>query len=343
MKRKSNTHNSLALLFLFVLVTSSFCLSSLAEGDNPSALEIKCKILVTESNNSKSSSYTFDVRCITSQTNWFIESHAALNAIEYYYFNGTNTYSTFEYTQDDTNNITEGIATGRRPNLPSHIKVVPFEHPLHSIGVNVPWMAFCSSHYLKQKDRLIPLPGPVFIQFSPFAFGYEDHCNQYQDDLGLPINIKLYSSDKLMKASVTNSFFLSDRRFNPIRSGAITNYPMNDRQLACHYEVNASTNVNGWNIPLKFNLVVYPHMIERSIRQFEASGVTTSIIPISSVPDLNIQKGTYVVTDRRFRSKQNILDSITYNITNKQNTNISVIPETINTNIQGININRLIK
>jgi len=86
--------------------------------------------------------------------------------------------------------------------------------------VRVAWLAFCSGSYLKRDGRTIPLPSVPFTR----PFPYSDKTASFADGFGLPRSVELFA---------TNT------------------------QQVLRYQVQQSTNVLGWNFPLKFELVQY--------------------------------------------------------------------------------------
>ena len=88
---------------------------------------------------------------------------------------------------------------------------------------NVPWLAFCSGSFFQTAARRIPLPIGVALPLRSVP-SYFDTRSLFADTLGLPKRLELYTADK---------------------------------QLLCQYRVEHSTNLLGWNFPLKFSLMQY--------------------------------------------------------------------------------------
>jgi hypothetical protein len=88
-------------------------------------------------------------------------------------------------------------------------------------AVNIPWLAFCSSAYLKSDGRRIPLPSRDFWSY---GITYPDTTTVFEDSLGLPKAIDFYTDNS---------------------------------QPVFRYRVVESTNILGWNFPLQFELAQY--------------------------------------------------------------------------------------
>jgi hypothetical protein len=92
---------------------------------------------------------------------------------------------------------------------------------LHDSNLNVPWLAFCSGSYLKVKPGHLPLPTH---DVQDYYIRHTDETTLFEDNLGLPRAVDFMTA---------------------------TNQPM------CRYRVLESTNVLGWNFPLRFVIAEY--------------------------------------------------------------------------------------
>ena len=297
----------------------------------PSAIETKATIKVMDyryDNNTGKPDRTnvseFWARCIVSSNRWYIETDYAKNSIRYLYFDGTNNYSTFEYTKDD--DFSEsfrsrglktpmlGIVNGRTPGMPSFVTIIPSAHPQDDAGYDIPWTAFCSAPYLNQSDRLIPIIGHGQIRHQMFAFGYEDKTVRFSDSLALPQSIELYTSKSLMEQSPQRKLLIRGKQMTPVRSALMTPVPEPDHVLQSRYQVLASTNLGGWNIPLKFSLTAMPHHENGLLVGFEAQGTVENISMVASVPQFRFKPGTNIVSDLRVRDADHMLDAVAYTV-----------------------------
>lgn len=206
-------------------------------------------------------------RCVVGTNTWLIESDFVQNAHETWWFIGTNiakhTVITSELPEQEKKRI---IASGR--GLLTIFPEVGERHtmildstdgrPVGNLGVNIPWLAFCSGTYLKREGRQIPLPGAVADQD---AFGFSDKTNVFDDDFGLPQRAEFYTSDKYLK---------------------------------CVYEVRQSTNILGRTFPLHFDLIQYGHARSRTLEpRFSVSGKVTSmrIVAEAQIPPEAVTNG----------------------------------------------------
>jgi hypothetical protein len=103
----------------------------------------------------------YSATCVIGEKRWSIDTKFILNAIERYYFDGTNVHRWAQVTE-------KAPAQPREPGQPIlgnpgpedgiWVKITPGKHPLGHLGVNVVWTAFCSASYLKSPARVIPIP-----------------------------------------------------------------------------------------------------------------------------------------------------------------------------------------
>ena len=114
---------------------------------------------------------------------------------------------------------------------------------IESTAQNIPWLAFCSSAFLRHHDRRIPLPS---VDFWSYGITYSDSTSVFEDGFGLPKAVDFYTD-----------------------SG----------QPVCRYRVLESTNVLGWNFPLQFELAQYRNEYGQGPWELNltASGKVTSI------------------------------------------------------------------
>jgi hypothetical protein len=185
------------------------------------------------------------------------------------------------------------------------------------MAINAPWMAYCSALYLDQPERLVPIPGPWLIRHSPYAFGYRDTTVRFEDSLGLPQSIDLYTSKELMRKSPHRDLLVRNKSMNSIRTALRTPVPFKDNQLHCRYLVLESTNVGGWNIPLEFRIAIEPHHHDGRIVGMEVLGTAEHVVQVESVPQFNPAPGKTSVTDMRIKDEGKFLDAIRYTITNE--------------------------
>ena len=153
-------------------------------------------------------------------------------------------------------------------------------------GVNIPWLAFCSGTYLKREGRIIPLPAAI-LRHCPDRFAYRDVTTTFDDDLGLPKSIDLFSSQALFLKSHTDwdkelSFGNRYTEWNQK-----TALKIQDALLVFHYAVLESTNVLGRRFPTKFEFFQTGRRYEQDGNWFcQGTGRVMSIRPSATLPAL---------------------------------------------------------
>lgn len=182
-------------------------------------------------------SRTVSVVCITGKNEWYITS---------------------DYQQPEEW-LFDGTSVRCRTKIPTkeHPQAVMNEdwesrdgHPLAHFGVNIPWLAFCSGTYLKREGRVIPLPAAL-LRHCPDRFAYTDVTTTFDDNLGLPRSLDLFSSQALFLKSHTDwdkELSFGDRYTEWNKKTALK---IQDGVLVFHYGVLESTNTLGRNFPTK--------------------------------------------------------------------------------------------
>jgi RNA polymerase sigma factor (sigma-70 family) len=259
---------------------------------------------------------TIHAACITSTNrDWRIDADLSDSEVKCF-FDGTNVYSSL----NGINRITTPIGAG-----PMRIK--PFDnmqpHPptvsIHPVSngrpwggepVNIPWLAFCSGNYLKQPGRVVPLP-VFYILHAAGANGCSDRTETFDDELGLPKTVDLFTSSALYRSSV-----LEWNRINLLHLP--TNSSLPDGLLKFHYAVTASTNYLGWNFPISFEYTEYEDDSKRPgvlVPVYGGVGKLTSI-RFSAKPQNPCAPGfNHTVVDFRIHNDTNV-QAIIYTSTN---------------------------
>ncbi len=180
------------------------------------------------------------VRCVIGTNTWMMEGGFSSNAKVTYWFTGTNIIEHSVITEETPAAAIErvseisGLAL-RSPQVGSQSTTVYASadgNPGRPVRVRellktqekICWLAFCSGSALKSEGRRIPLPSDIWKQYFPTFSGSQDKTKVFEDDLGLPRNIEVFTEKG---------------------------------QLVFQYQVHQATNVLGWNIPLEFYLVQY--------------------------------------------------------------------------------------
>jgi hypothetical protein len=195
--------------------------------------------------------------CITGTNEWRIDDEFVLNAREAWYSDGTNVYSSVHATKDIPEfpkvSTPGPIVTPMKVSDPVQyirIRPSPGGHPLGDLGVNIPWLVYCSGSYLKKKGRVVPLPAvDLYGQIDGFA--YTDKTQTFDDEFGLPQKVDLLTSEAQFRKSLDDERQIPNDRLE--RARQMTTIPFGDGNLKFRYTVEESTNFSGWTFPTKFN------------------------------------------------------------------------------------------
>jgi len=216
---------------------------------------------------------TVNVVCITGSNKWYIETDFQRG--EQWLFDGENVRCRTEMPPGKAN-----------PKVMNEVWESSDGHPLGHFGVNIPWLAFCSGTYLKRQGRMIPLPAAV-LRHCPDRFAYTDVTTTFDDELGLPRSLDLFSSQALFLKSHTDwdkELSFGDRytEWNKKTASKIQ-----DGVLVFHYAVLESTNTLGRNFPTKFEFFQAGRQYEQNGNWFcHGIGRVKSIGPSTKLPAL---------------------------------------------------------
>jgi hypothetical protein len=266
-------------------------------------------------------------RCVIGREGWSIENSFSPNAVNTYFFDGTNVLHTSKITAKA--NIPESIrkrlplgvseALDREPNESDWIflAISPGDLPLNNFGVQLPWLAFCSGGYLSKPGRVVPLLSPL-IRAAPGAFGFRDETEAFGDGLGLPREIQLFASERLFAKAVKHeSIVRVGRTPSQIRELLNPQSGLPEGFLKARYHVLTHTNVGDWIIPTSFAYEEFaPGPGQKPTLVLAADGCVVSI-QSAIRPILALSPGQrYSVADYRLRHRFKLVDQIHYAITN---------------------------
>jgi hypothetical protein len=255
---------------------------------------------------------------VTVGTNeWRVDNDFSQNAEVKWLFDGTNVFRSDHITKQSSLSTREAAKRiGLTPvpfeeektNLSIQVFVTPYGHPLGNLGVNVPWLAFCSGTYLKHAGRIIPPPVSV-LQHSFDAFAYSDKTETFDDEFGLPRKIDLFTSQSLFKTSATNRYL----DVNPKYAAKISLPLFPDSLLKFHYEVTESTNFLGWHFPTRFEYYQNDYF-EKGEWTMRSGGVgrVTAIRKVNKPRSLFDTQWNQTVVDLRFQNRAERLGGISY-------------------------------
>jgi hypothetical protein len=269
---------------------------------------------------------TFSVVCIAGTREWRIDEDWVQNSQQAWFFDGTNVYNSIRATRPMSKDMEEKIAST------THLAMVPFEqarsnltirvwqsidgHPLGDPVANITWLAFCAGSYLKRDGRLIPLPLDD-LHHTRDRFAYTDRTTNFYDSFGLPRQIDLFLSKSLFIVSEDDfdkEAFFGDRYTRYTHKRAET---LPDGAHMFHYEVIQSTNLFGWDFPLKFQCFQKGRNFEQNGDWFwRGSGRVTFIGPSTEPEGVFMPSMQQTIVDSRFHDPVTSVGAIIYTTTN---------------------------
>jgi hypothetical protein len=251
--------------------------------------------------------WTFAVTCSVWKNQWRIDTSYVKNGMQSGFYDGTNVYSCLE-------SVPRGEARTNN-NLPRSVTILPSPggHPLGNLGLNIPWLAFCSGSYLKLPNRIVPLP-VVDVPGSADSLSLADKTTTFDDEGGLPKTIELLTSKERYLNSLSDvRLFRNSRLLNAQRT---QRFDSPDHLVRFRYVVEASTNLNGRSFPTLFRYFDYRSLNSKSNVSLVAEGVgkVTSIRQVEAPGAGNVfsTSEAQTVIDVRFRQRDRILDGIVY-------------------------------
>ena len=251
--------------------------------------------------------WTFPVTCSVWKNQWRIDRFIK-NGIQSGFYDGTNVYRCLEIAprgEARTNNSPRSRSITIAPS--------PGGHPLGDIGLNMPWLAFCSGSYLKLPNRIVPLP-VADIAGSADSLSFADKTTTFDDEGGLPKTVELLTSKEHYLNSLSDvRLFRTSRLLNAQLTGR---FDLADQLVRFRYVVEAFTNFNGRSFPTSFRYFDYRKLNKSSSLSLVAEGVgtLTSIrqVEASSAANVFSTSAAQTVVDLRFRQRDKLIDGIIY-------------------------------
>lgn len=252
--------------------------------------------------------WTFPVTCSIWGNQWRIDSRYVKNGIQAAYYDGTNVYSSLGILPSNGTNSQGGSGAVTVTILPS-----PGGHPLGNLGLNIPWLAFCSGKYLKMPNRTIPVP-VIDVPGNADSLSFVDKTTTFDDAEGLPKTIELLTSKEHYLSSLDDERLFRNSRLQNAR--LTRSFYLPDGLVRFRYTVEASTNFNGRSYPTLFRYFDYRSVNNSSTFSLVNEGVgrLTSIRRIAAAPPGNVfsTNALQTVIDGRFRQPDKALDAINY-------------------------------
>ena len=196
---------------------------------------------------------SYTIRSIIGTNRWWFEaSPSANNGRSSWWYTGTNTVHLFEVTKPVDPPLTQfgGPRSSQQRIGDRWATIHPASEQPNLVGIeNLAWLAFCSGPGLKT-GAWHASPPSLISATNPHL---PNKTELFDDALGLPKRVELYSWDKA---------------------------------LLCLYEVRQSTNISGWSVPLQFQLTdygVYAYEIQQRSNFF--AGTTPRQLRLSATID----------------------------------------------------------
>lgn len=143
---------------------------------------------------------------------WRLEGNFSRNSRDCWLFDGTNVLNSIRMTgpaESANHGNTNGpgllgpalsLSSSDETNMTINIHVTPGGYLPGDASQNIPWLALCSGSFLKRSGRTIPYPVAI-LGHSPDSFAYTDKTQVFDDELGLPRKIELFTSESLYSSS----------------------------------------------------------------------------------------------------------------------------------------------
>lgn len=180
------------------------------------------------------------------------------------------------------------------------------------IGV-LPWLAFASGSYLKEKR---PLPHPVIpARHSPGAFMFRARVSLLAFPPYLPESVAFFVDGSQRRAALRNPALKIEglqERLQYERRKAVRELASRDGQLSAEYYVTQTTNVDALVVPLTAELKAYASGTTNRLASLFRLSVSQAS-PFHGLIGWPQNTNGWSVGDRRFRSSRQGIDSILYN------------------------------
>lgn len=132
-----------------------------------------------------------EITCVVGTNRWLMKFQQRDSAMQAWWFDGTNIISSVTSGKADDraaqNQRTYASVDGN-PSMP--VRVIDL---LGSSGARACWLAYCSADFLKHEGRKIYPPSDIWKETVSAPDGFKDETTTYEDLLGLPMSVDLYT------------------------------------------------------------------------------------------------------------------------------------------------------
>jgi hypothetical protein len=267
----------------------------------------------------------FDISIAGSR--WLLKSEYATNWFWLVGGDGTNTYSV--------------LVDPKAPRIPAPATVFFGDFPVAAFDtVSVPWMAFCSSHFLSRSPEKNSIPSLwTQAQIDPMAHVCSTDVINFTLPPYLPSGIDWITSSSQIASAASNYLLRTEGATVPELNRRSLDYKASvlAGKLLGRYRVVDYTNINGTILPLKFALKAYGYLTKerREAAQYALDQISKTNRSMGRVLQdtylvasyignvINIHSDNYPVmlpepklrmsvADYRVSSKSNGIDHISY-------------------------------
>jgi hypothetical protein len=244
--------------------------------------------------NARQRELTFHATCIVGTNQWRIDNDFSQNSSVMWFYDGTNVYRSSQLTKPPPSIDISQAFGGRfspavvpyeqaKTNITIRVHPAPQGDQIGDQGVNIPWLAFCSGAFLKERHRL-PL---MFPEFGPRENARQVRTmERFNDELSLPKRIEIVT-------------------------GSAADAPL------LSYSVAETTNFSNCTLPLRFELMQSERGANGNLApRYRAMGVVTGVRTAAKPEGVFAPQFGQTIIDRRFEDQASGVDSIVYRTTN---------------------------
>jgi hypothetical protein len=253
--------------------------------------------------------------CVFGTNEWLIEGNLSQNAIERWVFDGTNVIKSVQLTSVADEAELGGMTLEEaKSNVTVNLFSTPGGYPPGDVAADMCWLAFCSGSYLKRSNRIVPLPVPqATLLNAPDAFAYSDQTQTFEDELGLPRKLELFTSQSLYEASVAEFW-----KHKPPKNKALLKSMVPDGTRKFQYTVTSSTTFLGWNVPLSFEFVQgLPDDFRPALRSFRGTCIVRQVAESTEPTGILDPRFKTTVVDQRVQLREKGVKGVIYSWTNQ--------------------------
>lgn len=253
---------------------------------------------------------------------WLIEHDFIRNARHRWFYDGTNLYDigiiTEDISVDDKNKLETAFGIGVNRTSKSNMGSIYIYDgktaiPQGEMGVNLPWMIFCSGAFSPNDQNPRVIPNPLCdIQSSPEAFGHQSKITRYEDAVGMVKMLELYIDRKILWDSLKSRGFVTEKYPSMYWINHIRYY--RDGDLKFRYKCLVETNKCCLAIPISYEYTCNDYN-ERGqfLLKYSGFGVVTNIECVQTgMEQALFSERKYSIVDKRYVNQKFGISGIIY-------------------------------